>query len=128
MALNVDYIALSGIALGIGFVLAVVGFQDSLDDEVFWDIFGWIISIVYTLGFWTNKQATPGKMAIRARIVNAATLGKPSMGQFVGRYLAYLLSALPLGRGFLWVAIDRQNAAGTISWPAPWSCAPESVS
>jgi uncharacterized RDD family membrane protein YckC len=45
--------------------------------------------------FWRYRGATPGKMLIGAKIVNAKTLGKPSMGQLIGRYFAYIVSTLP---------------------------------
>ena len=64
---------------------------------------------IFTLVFWFWKQSTPGKMAMSARIVNATTGKKPSALQFVGRYFAYFLSALPLGLGFLWIAFDSKK-------------------
>jgi uncharacterized RDD family membrane protein YckC len=68
-----------------------------------------LLGVAYVLGFWLTKQATPGKLAIGARIVDARTGGKPSVGQFILRYLGYFLSSLPLGLGFLWVAFDRRK-------------------
>ena len=88
--------------------------------------------------FWRYRGATPGKMLIGARIVNAKTLGRPSTGQLIGRYFAYIVSMLPgmvfaaaivaastvLGRvdlqvwllitpllmwGFLWIAFDKRR-------------------
>ncbi len=61
--------------------------------------------------FWVYRSATPGKMAISARIVDADTGQKPSTGQFIGRYFAYLVSLLPLGLGFIWVAFDARKQA-----------------
>jgi uncharacterized RDD family membrane protein YckC len=54
-------------------------------------------------------QATPGKMAISARVVDASTGNTLSVGQSVGRYLAYFVSILPLGIGLLWVAFDSRK-------------------
>ena len=68
-----------------------------------------LLGVAYVLGFWITKQATPGKLAIGARIVDARTGGKPSVGQFILRYFGYFLSSLPLGLGFLWVAFDRRK-------------------
>jgi uncharacterized RDD family membrane protein YckC len=59
--------------------------------------------------FWVYRAATPGKMAVGARIVLAADGSHPSVGRFVGRYLAYFVSAIPLGLGFLWIAFDRRR-------------------
>ena len=70
-----------------------------------------ILPMILVILFWTKKQATPGKMAVSAKIVDAETGGKPSKKQCVGRYFAYILSAIPLGLGFLWVAIDPKKQA-----------------
>ena len=70
-----------------------------------------ILPMILVILFWTKKQATPGKMAVSARIVDAETGGKPSKKQCVGRYFAYILSAIPLGLGFLWVAFDPKKQA-----------------
>ena len=64
---------------------------------------------IVVIFFWHYKSATPGKMVISARIVDARTGNKPSTGQFIGRYFAYILSSLPFGLGFLWVAWDRRK-------------------
>ena len=70
-----------------------------------------ILPMILVILFWTKKQATPGKMAVSAKIVDAETGGKPSKKQCVGRYFAYILSAIPLGLGFLWVAFDPKKQA-----------------
>ena len=69
----------------------------------------YVLPAVATIAFWRVRGATPGKMAISARIVDARTGGAPSNGQLVGRYFAYIVSALPLFVGFLWVGIDRRK-------------------
>ena len=61
--------------------------------------------------FWIYKQATPGKMVVSARIVDAETGQTISVGQAIGRYFAYYLSALPMGLGVLWVAFDPKRQA-----------------
>jgi len=70
-----------------------------------------VLPMILVILFWAKKQATPGKMAVSARIVDAETGGKPSKKQCVGRYFAYFLSAIPLGLGFLWVAFDPKKQA-----------------
>lgn len=72
-------------------------------------IISYLFPIVWTLGFWTYRQATPGKMVISAKLVDVKTGGKPSIGQYVGRYFAYILSALPLGLGYFWAAWDPKK-------------------
>ncbi len=76
----------------------------------FWDfVIQIVMPAVAVILFWKYRGATPGKMAISARIVNATSGGAPSTGQLVGRYFAYLVSALPFGLGFIWIAIDRRK-------------------
>ena len=64
---------------------------------------------VAVIVFWIYRQATPGKMALSIRIVDAATGSPPSTGQCVGRYFAYFVSIFPLGLGLLWVAFDKRK-------------------
>lgn len=59
--------------------------------------------------FWRFYSATPGKMLIRAKIVDAKTLQPASTGQLIGRYLGYFVSFIPLMLGLLWIAIDRRK-------------------
>jgi uncharacterized RDD family membrane protein YckC len=66
------------------------------------------------------RQATPGKMAIGARVVDATTGGAPSTRQLVIRYLGYYVSTIPLLLGLIWVAFDprkqgwHDKLAGTV--------------
>jgi len=69
------------------------------------------LPIALTLAFWIKKAATPGKMAIGAKIVDARTGGQPSTKQFVIRYFGYILSTLPLFLGYLWVVFDSRKQA-----------------
>jgi uncharacterized RDD family membrane protein YckC len=69
----------------------------------------WIFPAAATLLFWQFRQATPGKMAISARIVDASTGRAPSTGQFVGRYVGYFASILPFCVGLLWVGLDQRK-------------------
>ena len=72
-------------------------------------VINWILPAVAILLFWHYRSATPGKMVISAVIVDARTLGKPSMGQLIGRYLGYYVSSIPLGAGLVWVAFDPRK-------------------
>lgn len=72
-------------------------------------LISWLLPAIAIIVFWINKQAIPGKMAIAAKIVDAQSGNAPSTGQFVGRYFAYIISALPPCLGFLWVGFDRRK-------------------
>lgn len=75
-----------------------------------WDVLvNYIFPPIAVIVFWVYKSATPGKMALRLKIVDAATGGKPTTGQFIGRYLGYYVSTIPLLLGLIWVGIDRRK-------------------
>jgi len=59
--------------------------------------------------FWIARQATPGKMLLSLKIVDAKTLGPISAGQAIGRYLGYYVSTLVFFLGFFWVAWDARK-------------------
>ena len=69
----------------------------------------WILPALAVILFWRYRAATPGKMVIGARIVDAKTGEAPSVAQLVGRYLAYFVSTTPLCLGLIWVGFDRRK-------------------
>ncbi len=64
---------------------------------------------ILIVGFWVWKSATPGKMVVSAKIVDAKTLGEPSAGQLIVRYVGYFISTFVFFLGFLWVAFDKRK-------------------
>jgi uncharacterized RDD family membrane protein YckC len=62
-------------------------------------VISWVLPAVVVVLFWMARQATPGKMAIAARIVDAKTGGKPSTSQLLIRYLGYFVSSIPFRPG-----------------------------
>lgn len=72
-------------------------------------LISWVLPALGVILFWITKQATPGKMAMRARVVDARTGANITVGQAIGRYLAYLVSMIPLMLGIIWVGIDRRK-------------------
>ncbi|MEE9170158.1 MAG: RDD family protein [bacterium] len=69
----------------------------------------WVLPAIAIIIFWIYKSATPGKMAISSKIVDAQSGSQPTTGQFIGRYLAYFIATLPLGLGIIWVAFDKRK-------------------
>jgi uncharacterized RDD family membrane protein YckC len=49
-----------------------------------------IIMGTYFIGFWVYKGATPGKLIMRTRIVDADSLEKPTTYQLVKRFFGYI--------------------------------------
>ena len=87
----------------------------------FWDLmFSYVLPLVGTIWFWLRFSGTPGKMALKLKIVDADTGNKLTFGQAIGRYFAYILSAIPFFLGYIWVGFDKRKQgwhdklAGTI--------------
>ena len=69
----------------------------------------WVLPAVAIIVFWIARQATPGKMAIHAIIVDADTGAPMTRAQAIGRYLGYYVSILGLGFGFFSVGWDKRK-------------------
>lgn len=94
-------------------LVAIYGWE-YFDGDTFvsgtWDVLiSYVFPAVAVLVFWRYRSATPGKMAIKAKIVDAKTGMAPSTAQLVGRYLGYYVSMLPLMLGIIWVAFDKRK-------------------
>jgi uncharacterized RDD family membrane protein YckC len=72
-------------------------------------LISWVLPAIAVVWFWMARQATPGKMAIGARIVDANTGNNPSTTQLIVRYLGYFVSAIPLCLGIFWVGFDARK-------------------
>jgi uncharacterized RDD family membrane protein YckC len=113
---------LIAIVIAVPVMVVVFGMREvSLDPaEHSWDLLGFIALAAVVIGFWRYCGATPGKLAVAVKIVDAKTGAPPGTLRLVVRFLAYFVSAFPLYLGFLWVAIDRRKQgwhdkiAGTI--------------
>jgi uncharacterized RDD family membrane protein YckC len=78
--------------------------------EGMWDILiQYIAPIAITVWFWTKYSGTPGKMALRLRVLDVHTGEAISTPKAIGRYLGYYVSALPILLGFFWVGIDKKK-------------------
>ena len=72
-------------------------------------LISYVAPAVAVIAFWLYRQATPGKMLLSLRVVDATTGGPLSLGQSIGRYLGYYVSTIPLLMGLVWVAFDRRK-------------------
>ena len=83
-------------------------------------LLSWMFPAAAIVVFWIYCSATPGKMAIGARIVDAATGRQPTQWQLVKRYIGYFFSSIPLCWGFIRAAFDprkqgwHDKLAGTV--------------
>ena len=88
-----------------------IGSRDILDHDVSFArrvIFNVPFLIASTL-FLFYQAATPGKMLLDLKVVDAKSLGRLSFGQALGRQLAYIISILPFSLGFVWIAFDPRK-------------------
>jgi uncharacterized RDD family membrane protein YckC len=69
----------------------------------------YIAPMLIVILFWIYKSATPGKLILKMKIVDANTLQQAKTGQLIVRYLGYYLSAIPLFLGLIWVGIDKRK-------------------
>ena len=104
------------LVVSVPLILAVYGtsyFSRAQESGEFAGIWDFLVQVVFpavaVIVFWKLRGATPGKMAISAKIVDAKTGGPPSTGQLVGRYFGYFVSIVPLFLGLIWVGIDRRK-------------------
>ena len=91
----------------------VLGFgmrRISLDPaEHSWDLLALLAIALAIVGFWRYCGATPGKIALGIRIVDAVSGGRPGSVRLALRFIGYFISAFPLYLGFLWIAVDRRK-------------------
>lgn len=80
-----------------------------VDSQVLYNLVTFVVNAAYLVGFWTAEGATPGKMALGLRVVNAETgeLISPAYGLL--RYVGYIISGIALGLGFFWIIWDDKN-------------------
>lgn len=66
---------------------------------------------VIIIAFWTYRSATPGKMFMSIKIVDAKTFEKLTFKQELIRFFGYFVSTLPLGLGIVWIAFNKKGQA-----------------
>jgi uncharacterized RDD family membrane protein YckC len=76
-------------------------------------LFQYVIPVVVLFGLWKWKSATPGKMLLRLRVVDAVTGGRLSTRQCVARMLGYIPPMLPMV--FLPAVLSLSGPARTIA-------------
>ena len=69
------------------------------------------LPLVATIFFWFARSATPGLMAIPARIVDVRTAKKPSAPRLLLRFVASWLLGYTFGLDYLWIAFSKRKQA-----------------
>ncbi len=82
------------------------------DDVRPWSLaINWLLPSVLAISFWSTIGSTPGKILMSLMVVDTDTGRAPALWRCVVRWLAYAVSAAPLGLGFLWVLLDPDRRA-----------------
>lgn len=68
------------------------------------------IGISYSVYFWTRYGATPGKLALRLKVITSRG-GPISVPLAIARYFAYYVSVFTLGIGYIMAGLDPQKRA-----------------
>lgn len=110
----------AGIIDTILLLIIIIPIMTAVYGETYWDpdiyyfgiwdvIFNYVLPAIAVILFWFYKSATPGKMALKLSIVDEKSGLKPSIKQFIIRYLGYYVSSIPLLLGIIWVGIDKRK-------------------
>jgi uncharacterized RDD family membrane protein YckC len=92
----------------LGLVLAMFSPDATAVADRFVIAFGLVFSILYFIGCWAKGGQTLGDFGAMIRVVSRD--GSPvTWGQATLRYIGYIISAIPLSLGFLWIAIDGRR-------------------
>jgi uncharacterized RDD family membrane protein YckC len=74
-------------------------------------LISYVLPAIAIIVFWHLKHATPGKILIGAKVIDAKTGSTPASGKLVIRHFAYIISFIPLGLGYFWIAFDSRKQA-----------------
>jgi uncharacterized RDD family membrane protein YckC len=72
-------------------------------------LINYVLPLVLTVALWVKLGATPGKLVLGARIVDADSDAPLTPGRATLRYLGYYVSLIPFGLGCFWVGFDRRK-------------------
>jgi len=73
--------------------------------------FGLAVGICYQAYFVSKKGATPGKLVLGLRIINAADGSNLTAGKAIGRYFCYFIDSIVLYIGYIIAAFDSEKRA-----------------
>lgn len=75
-----------------------------------WDLLlSYVFPAIVVILFWIYKSATPGKMMLGLKIVDAETGEAVPTGRLIGRYFGYFVASIPLLIGIIWVGFDKKK-------------------
>ncbi|VAX13281.1 hypothetical protein MNBD_GAMMA24-1132 [hydrothermal vent metagenome] len=117
LAFFIDYLLLFALLTPLLYLIYGRGYFLWLSaSEGFFEIYGTadlllakILPFLLLVIFWQRLGATPGKILLDCRLVDARTLNNISYKSAVIRAAGYIISALPVYLGFIWIAFDKRK-------------------
>ncbi|ROS05680.1 putative RDD family membrane protein YckC [Sinobacterium caligoides] len=67
------------------------------------------VPMLLIVWFWACHASSPGKMMFNLTIVDADSLNQVSKRRLIIRFLAYVVSFVPLLIGFIWMGFDNRK-------------------
>jgi uncharacterized RDD family membrane protein YckC len=101
---------LAAFALDLVLVLILVNIFDFNRYDRDWPASGFLIALMYHVGFWTWKGTTLGGIICQLRLVRV-TGGSVQFADALVRGLTGIFSLVVLGLGFLWILKDPDRQA-----------------
>lgn len=68
-----------------------------------------ILFSVLLMVVWKYTDSSPGKMLLKLKIVSLKDFGTPTTYQYFMRLIGYIIASIPLGLGFLLIALNRKK-------------------
>ncbi len=99
-----------GVAFGAAGMLSGGNIASIVLMQVIIQGFSVLFALSYEVFFVRKYDATPGKMALGLKILRPDG-AKLSIGRIIGRYFATIVSAIPLGIGYIMAAFDDEARA-----------------
>ena len=66
-------------------------------------LINWVLPAAITIACWLTLAATPGKLLVGIKVVNAETGERLTFAQAALRYVGYIVSLIPLLAGYFWM-------------------------
>lgn len=73
------------------------------------DWFDQTLVAVISIIMWVRYLGTPGKLLLGCHVLDARTLKPVTYKQSLLRYVGYIVSFVPFGLGFVWIAWDARK-------------------
>lgn len=110
----VDNLLIFIVVFLVGMILGVLGIFNpqnfnSSANFTLWELLINLSIAVFVIVCWIKYAGTPAKRLFGLKVLNATTGERLSVGQAIIRYLGYILAAVFLLLGFIWVAFDKRK-------------------